>query len=207
MQGSLSSSLRKRRKSLVGLQTPLSILQTTAYETQLQQCIRQNHRPLSIQNPKPSCWCTGHRPGWFTNHAEMQVLWNLQRHSSRAMPTPTANSSKHIVHSASSMQSFSVATYLYIPVIRAGGAGPAGSFLPDAGTRGLPYVLWLCMHALMCASRAASTLERSRDGNSRWQIGHSSSSAICGVGGSMRFREDEAALVNELCRAGYDDPG
>lgn len=90
------------------------------------------------------------------------------------MGIPTVNSSKQIVHSASSMQSFSVAAYVYMPVRLGGGGG----VLPSAATRGLPYVLCDWMQAVMCDSRRASKLGSSREGSSRWQMGHSSSSGI-----------------------------
>lgn len=43
------------------------------------------------------------------NQAEMQAWWNLHKHSSLAMGTPASNSSRQMVHSAESTQSFSVA--------------------------------------------------------------------------------------------------
>ena len=77
-----------------------------------------------------------------------------------------------------------------MPVRRGGGGG---SF-PTIGPRGLPYVLCDCIQVVICVSRSDSKLACSRDGSSRWHIGHSSSSAIWGVGGRRRCRDDDAAL-------------
>lgn len=75
------------------------------------------------------------------------------------------------------------------------------------------YELCVVMHALMCASRSDSKEGRLRDGSSRWQTGHSSSSAswCCRRGGScvavsaptcrdLREEEGDTALGDE------DDP-
>jgi hypothetical protein len=83
-----------------------------------------------------------------------------------------------------------------MPVRRgAGGAPPS--------PRGVPYVLWFWMHDVMCDSRRASKLGRLCEGSSRWQIGHSSSSAIWGVGGNALCLEDDSP--SELYRFGYEE--
>jgi len=116
------------------------------------------------------------------------------------MGTPTSNSSRQIVHSAESTQSFSVATYGNIPVLLGGGGGGGGDapspLLGLAAPAGgvLPYPLRVAMQMVMWASRRASKLGRVRSGSSRWQTGHSSSSAICGrgwgMGGSLRLTRE-----------------
>lgn len=60
------------------------------------------------------------------------------------MRTSLTNSSKQIVHSALSMQSFSEASYGNMPVLR-GRLVPSPVGVP-------PYVLCEVMHVLMCAS-------------------------------------------------------
>lgn len=111
------------------------------------------------QKPWLSCECTGHLPGFLANHREMQSKWNRQRHSSRAMRTSFSNSSRQMVHSALSMQSFSEASYGNIPVLR-GRLGPSPVGVP-------PYVLCEVMQVLICASLCASKLGRWRGGSSR----------------------------------------
>lgn len=144
----------------------------------------------------------------------MHCRWNRQRHSSLAMGTPTSNSSRQIVHSAESTQSFSVATYGNIPVLLGAAGGDPSSPAPaDPDPVGVPlYLLCAVMQMVMCASRRASELGRVRSGSSRWQTGHSSSSAIwCrgwGIGGRLRSTcgaedEDDAAAA----AAAVDGPG
>lgn len=72
------------------------------------------------------------------------------------MGTPTSNSSRQIVHSAESTQSFSVAVYGNMPVRRGGTGGSGASPLLLLATAPPPYVLCAVMHVLMCASRRAS---------------------------------------------------
>lgn len=59
-----------------------------------------------------------------------------------------------------------------------------------------PYVLCDVMHALMCDSRRASKLGSVVGGSSRWQMGHSSSSASCGGSGGN----------GRLCAAADEEP-
>lgn len=129
----------------------------------------------------------------------MHFLWNRHKHSNRAMGTPVSNSSRQIVHSASSTQSFSVAAYVYIPVRR----GTTGTGVPSTTGLGLPYWLWVRMQLLICASRRTSKSGSDWDGNSRWHTGHSSSSAICGVGGNARCCLDDDASPKMLCLLRY----
>lgn len=64
------------------------------------------------------------------------------------------------MHSALSTQSFSVATYGNIPVLRGRESSPAEDMPP-------PYVLCEVMHELICASLSSAEFARLCDGSSR----------------------------------------
>jgi hypothetical protein len=155
----------------------------------------------------------GHLPGCLSHQALIHLRWKRHRHSSRAIGTPTSNSSRQMVHSAESTQSFSVARYGNIPVLLGGtggevappGAAPCAPVEadPGGGVPLLPYILWAVMQMVIWASRRASKLGSERCGSSRWHTGHSSSSAICGGGGIGGSRlwlagaEDDPAALDD----------
>lgn len=69
------------------------------------------------------------------------------------------------------------------------------------------------MHILICASLRASKFANSRDGSSRWQTGHSSSSATWGGSGgnglllaaAMEDEDGPASSIERCLNARYEE--